>query len=121
MLHPMLVTDSVESAEFVDKPDAPTTRRWRRASTPPMRGRASRSSSPTLEVTDDYPGAYAPSDTDAFFDAYADASRAWADIAGEHGADAIVVGTMFSLLDGPDYTDAGPPCSTTPASAASAS
>ena len=31
--------------------------------------------------------------------------EAWADIAGEHGADAFVVGTMFSQLDGPDYTD----------------
>ena len=29
----------------------------------------------------------------------------WADIAGEHGVDAVVVGSMLSHLDGPDYTD----------------
>jgi serine/threonine protein kinase len=105
ILHPMVVADSVESAELEDKPDAPTN-----ATLAVGIGAADREGvkaiiQPYLEVTDDYPGAYAPSDTGDFFDAWRERVAAWADIAGEHGAEAIVVGTMFSQLDGPDHTD----------------
>jgi len=105
ILQPMVVADSVESAELVDKPDAPTNATLEAGIRAADREGVKAIIQPYLEVTDDYPGAYAPSDTGDFFDAWRERVAAWADIAGEHGAEAIVVGTMFSQLDGPEHTD----------------
>ena len=105
VLRPMLVTDSVESSEFEDKADAPTDATLAAGIDAAEAEGVQSIIQPSLEPEGAYAGAYEPSDPDAFFAAYQERLGTWADIAGEHGADAIVVGTMFSLLDGPDYTD----------------
>ena len=105
VLRPMLVTDSIESSEFEDKADAPTDATLAAGIDAAEAEGVKSIIQPSFEPEGTYAGAYSPSDPDAFFAAYAERLGAWADIAGEHGADAVVVGTMFSLLDGPDYTE----------------
>jgi serine/threonine protein kinase len=55
---------------------------------------------PIVEPEGSYAGVYEPDDLDAFFAAYSERVRAWADVAGEHGAAGFVVGSYLSNIDG---------------------
>ena len=105
VVRPMLVTSSIESAELEDKTDAPTNEALA-LGLDAIKGEGVQAIiQPYLEPADDYPGAYVPSDTGDFFDAYRERVEAWADMAREHGAEVFVVGTMLSQLDGAEYTE----------------
>jgi hypothetical protein len=105
VVRPMVVTGSIESAELEDKTDAPTNETLALGLEAIKREGVKAIVQPYLEPGDEYPGVYAPTDTGDFFDAWRERVDAWADIVREQEAEAFVVGTMFSQLDGPEYTE----------------
>ena len=101
----MLTASSTEASEIEDKADAPTDETLVAGIQAADREGMQAIIQPYLEWDDSYAGAYDPADPDVFFDAYEQRMATWAGIAAEHGVDVVVVGSMLSQLDGPDYTD----------------
>ena len=105
VLHPWLTTGDDTSTELSVKEDSPTDETLATGIQVADREGIETIIQPYIETEGTYAGAYDPDDPDAFFAAYEERIGAYADIAGEHGSDMFVAGSMLSLLDGPDYTD----------------
>jgi serine/threonine protein kinase len=105
VLHPWLTTGDDTSSELSIKEDSPTDATLATGIQVADREGLETIVQPYIETEGTYAGAYDPEDPDTFFSHYEDRIAAYAKLAGEHGSDMFVAGSMLSLLDGPDYTD----------------
>ena len=104
-LRPLLNFGDAESTEIAVNDDSPTHETLATGLQVAEREGLQTVVQPYIEMPDFYAGEYDPPDHDAFFASYGERIAAYADLAGENGAEAFVVGSLFSLLDGPEHTE----------------
>jgi hypothetical protein len=105
VLHPSLVAPTLSSSEIEPLADSPTDDNLAAGLDAADAAGLGVILAPTFEPGGEYAGVYEPDDPDAFLSAYAERLATWAGIGGDHGVDMVVIGTMFTQLDGAAYAD----------------